>query len=86
MRGDEQRPSGFIVLTSLDDRVPADHPLLAIRTIREHLTRWGHLVFLERSITARSWRGLSRLRFHSTVHGKHVHRAVRAIREAALSR
>jgi len=33
MRGDEQRQSGFIVLTSLEDRVPADHPLRAIRTM-----------------------------------------------------
>jgi transposase len=31
MRGDEQRQAGFIVLTSLEDRVPADHPLRAIR-------------------------------------------------------
>jgi transposase len=33
MRGDEQRQGGFIVLTSLEDRVPADHPLRAIRTM-----------------------------------------------------
>jgi len=33
MRGDEQRQAGFIVLTSLEDRVPADHPLRAIRTM-----------------------------------------------------
>jgi len=33
MRGDEQQQEGFIVLTSLEDRVPADHPLRAIRTM-----------------------------------------------------
>jgi transposase len=33
MRGDEQRQGGFIVLTSLEDRVPADHPLRAIRAL-----------------------------------------------------
>lgn len=33
MRGDEQRQAGFIVLTSLEDRVPEDHPLRAIRTM-----------------------------------------------------
>jgi len=33
MRGDEQRQVGFIVLTSLEDRVPADHPLRAIRAM-----------------------------------------------------
>jgi len=33
MRGDEQRQAGFIVLTSLEDRVPADHPLRAVRTM-----------------------------------------------------
>ena len=31
MRGDERRQEGFIVLTSLEERVPADHPLRAIR-------------------------------------------------------
>ena len=33
MRGDEQQQEGFIVLTSLEDRVPADHPLRAIRRL-----------------------------------------------------
>ena len=33
MRGDEQRQGGFVVLTSLEDRVPADHPLRAIRAM-----------------------------------------------------
>lgn len=33
MRGDEERQSGFIVMTSLEDVVPADHPLRAIRTM-----------------------------------------------------
>jgi transposase len=33
MRGDEQLQEGFIVLTSLEDRVPADHPLRAIRRL-----------------------------------------------------
>jgi hypothetical protein len=32
MRGDEQRQGGFIVMTTLEDVVPADHPLRAIRT------------------------------------------------------
>jgi len=33
MRGDEQRQAGFIVMTTLEDVVPADHPLRAIRTM-----------------------------------------------------
>ena len=33
MRGDEQQQEGFMVLTSLEDRVPADHPLRAIRRL-----------------------------------------------------
>jgi transposase len=33
MRGDEQRQAGFIVMTSLEDVVPDDHPLRAIRTM-----------------------------------------------------
>jgi len=33
MRGDEQRQEEFIMLTSLEDRVPADHPLRAIRAM-----------------------------------------------------
>ena len=33
MRGDEQRQSGLIMLTSLEDVVPDDHPLRAIRTL-----------------------------------------------------
>jgi len=33
MRGDEQRQAGFIVMTSLEDVVPDDHPLRAIRTL-----------------------------------------------------
>jgi transposase len=33
MRGDEERQSGFIVMTSLEDVVPSDHPLRAIRTM-----------------------------------------------------
>ena len=33
MRGDEQRQEGFIVLTSLEDRVPSDHPLRAVRRL-----------------------------------------------------
>ena len=31
MRGDEQLQSGFVVMTTLEDVVPADHPLRAIR-------------------------------------------------------
>ena len=31
MRGDEQRQAGFIVMTTLEDVVPGDHPLRAIR-------------------------------------------------------
>ena len=46
MRGDEQRQAGFIVLTSLEDRVPADHPLRAIRTmIDAALERDGRVAF-----------------------------------------
>jgi transposase len=33
MRGDEQLQSGFIVMTTLEDVVPADHPLRAIRAM-----------------------------------------------------
>jgi transposase len=33
MRGDEQRQEGFIVMTSLEDVVPDDHPLRAIRAM-----------------------------------------------------
>jgi len=33
MRGDEQRQAGFIVMTTLEDVVPLDHPLRAIRTM-----------------------------------------------------
>jgi transposase len=33
MRGDEQRQTGFIVMTTLEDVVPADHPLRAIRAM-----------------------------------------------------
>jgi transposase len=33
MRGDEQLQSGLVVMTTLEDVVPADHPLRAIRTL-----------------------------------------------------
>ena len=33
MRGDEQLQSGFIVMTTLEDVVPDDHPLRAIRAM-----------------------------------------------------
>jgi len=33
VRGDEQRQAGFIVMTTLEDVVPADHPLRAVRTM-----------------------------------------------------
>ena len=33
MRGDEQRQAGFIVMTTREDVVPADHPLRAIRAM-----------------------------------------------------
>src|SRR5664280_943059 len=33
MRGDEQRQARIIVMTSLEDVVPGDHPLRAIRTM-----------------------------------------------------
>jgi len=33
VRGDEQRQAGFIVMTSLEDVVPDDHPLRAIRVM-----------------------------------------------------
>jgi transposase len=33
MRGDEERQEGFILYTSLEDRVPSDHPLREIRRI-----------------------------------------------------
>jgi transposase len=33
MRGDEQRQAGFIVMTTLEDVVPDDHPLRAIRAM-----------------------------------------------------
>jgi transposase len=33
VRGDEQRQAGFVVMTTLEDVVPDDHPLRAIRTM-----------------------------------------------------
>lgn len=33
MRGDEERQEGFIVFTSLEDRIPSDHPLRAVRRL-----------------------------------------------------
>ena len=33
MRGDEERQAGFIVMTTLEDVVPDDHPLRAIRAL-----------------------------------------------------
>jgi transposase len=33
VRGDEQQQAGFIVMTTLEDVVPDDHPLRAIRTL-----------------------------------------------------
>jgi len=33
MRGDEQRQAGFVVMTTLEDVVPDDHPLRAIRAM-----------------------------------------------------
>jgi len=33
MRGDEERQEGFILWTSLEDRVPSDHPLREIRRV-----------------------------------------------------
>ena len=33
MRGDEERQEGFVVFTSLEDRIPPDHPLRAIRRL-----------------------------------------------------
>lgn len=33
MRGDEERQSGFILMTTLEDVVPGDHPLRAIRAM-----------------------------------------------------
>jgi len=33
MRGDEERQAGFIMMTSLEDVVPGDHPLRAIRAL-----------------------------------------------------
>jgi len=39
MRGDEERQEGFIVLTSLEDRVPLDHPLRAVRRMVDEALR-----------------------------------------------
>lgn len=33
MRGDEERQECFIMFTSLEDRIPPDHPLRAIRRL-----------------------------------------------------
>lgn len=33
MRGDEQRQAGFVVMTTLEDIVPGDHPLRQVRTM-----------------------------------------------------
>ena len=39
MRGDEDRQEGFIVLTSLEDRVPSDHPLRSVRRMVDEALR-----------------------------------------------
>lgn len=39
MRGDEERQEGFIVFTSLEDRIPSDHPLRAIRRLVDEALR-----------------------------------------------
>jgi len=39
MRGDQERQEGFIVFTSLEDRIPADHPLRAIRRMVDKALR-----------------------------------------------
>ena len=39
MRGDEECQAGFIVFTSLEDRIPADHPLRAIRRMVDQALR-----------------------------------------------
>lgn len=33
MRGDEERQEGFIMFSSLEDRIPQDHPLRPIRRL-----------------------------------------------------
>ncbi len=42
MRGGEERQEGFIVLTSLEDRVPAEHPLRAVRRMVDEALREMH--------------------------------------------
>jgi len=45
MRGDEERQEGFIILSSGEDRVPADHPLRKIRlTVDRALSHMGPLL------------------------------------------
>ena len=39
MRGDEECQAGFIVFTSLEDRIPTDHPLRAIRRLVDQALR-----------------------------------------------
>lgn len=39
MRGDEECQAGFMVFTSLEDRIPADHPLRAIRRLVDQALR-----------------------------------------------
>lgn len=38
-RGDEKRQEGFIMHTSLEDRVPTDHPLRAVRRMVDETLR-----------------------------------------------
>lgn len=39
MRGDEEQQEGFIMFTSLEDRIPADHPLRAVRRMVDRALR-----------------------------------------------
>ena len=39
MRGDEERQEGFIMFISLEDRIPSDHPLRAIRRLVDEALR-----------------------------------------------
>jgi hypothetical protein len=40
VRGDEERQESIILFSSLEDRIPADHPLRDIRRVVDRALNW----------------------------------------------